>query len=112
MGYLSEPTPGCRAARIDYQGEDLLAMPRRAADELRGAEIAMVYQDPMSSLNPSITVGEQVAEAMLAHEPSRAAQARATARWSCFAAVNMPEPAAIVRRYPHQLSGGQQQRRR
>ena len=108
MGYLSE-NGRVSSGRIEYQGQDLLGMSRRRLDELRGARIAMVYQDPMSSLNPSITVGEQVAEAVLAHEPVSRDTARSRTL-DLFGAVNMPEPAAIFRRYPHQLSGGQQQR--
>jgi len=108
MGYLSSNAQ-VSSGRIDYQGEDLLAMPRQRWDALRGARIAMVYQDPMSSLNPSIIVGEQVAEAITSHEPVSAKVAR-DRTLELFAAVNMPEPAAIFRRYPHQLSGGQQQR--
>jgi peptide/nickel transport system ATP-binding protein len=108
MGYLSA-NGRVTGGRIDYQGQDLLAMSRARQDELRGAKIAMVYQDPMSSLNPSIRVGWQVAEALLAHDPmSREAARERTLE--LFAAVNMPEPAAIALRYPHQLSGGQQQR--
>ncbi len=108
MGYLSSNAK-VSSGRIDYQGEDLLAMPSERWDALRGARIAMVYQDPMSSLNPSIIVGEQVAEAITSHEPVSAKVAR-DRTLELFAAVNMPEPAAIFRRYPHQLSGGQQQR--
>ncbi|MBK9607462.1 MAG: ABC transporter ATP-binding protein [Betaproteobacteria bacterium] len=108
MGYLSE-NGRVTGGRIDYQGQDLLAMPRARQDELRGAKIAMVYQDPMSSLNPSLQVGIQVAEALLAHERISREAARARTL-ELFAAVNMPEPAAIALRYPHQLSGGQQQR--
>jgi peptide/nickel transport system ATP-binding protein len=108
MGYLSS-NGHVSSGRIDYRGQDLIAMSRKRKDELRGARIAMVYQDPMSSLNPSIVVGEQVAEALLAHEPlSRQAARERTL--GLLAAVNMPEPAAIFARYPHQLSGGQQQR--
>ena len=108
MGYLSSNAQ-VSSGRIDYQGEDLLAMPAERWDKLRGARIAMVYQDPMSSLNPSIIVGEQVAEAITSHEPVSPKVARERTL-DLFAAVNMPEPAAIFRRYPHQLSGGQQQR--
>ena len=108
MGYLSSNAQ-VSSGRIDYQGEDLLAMPPERWDALRGARIAMVYQDPMSSLNPSIIVGEQVAEAITSHEAVSAKVAR-DRTLELFRAVNMPEPAAIFRRYPHQLSGGQQQR--
>ena len=108
VGYLAGN--GCvSGGSIEYRGRDLLRMPRAELDALRGAKIAMVYQDPMSSLNPSITVGEQVEEVILAHERlSRAASRKKTLE--LFSAVNMPEPEAISRRYPHQLSGGQQQR--
>ena len=108
MGYLSSNAQ-VSSGRIDYQGNDLLAMPRERWDALRGARIAMVYQDPMSSLNPSIIVGDQVAEAITSHESVSAKVAR-DRTLELFRAVNMPEPAAIFRRYPHQLSGGQQQR--
>ena len=108
MGYLSSNAQ-VSSGRIDYQGNDLLAMPRERWDALRGARIAMVYQDPMSSLNPSIIVGEQVAEAITSHQSVSAKVAR-DRTLELFAAVNMPEPTAIFRRYPHQLSGGQQQR--
>ncbi|HVO89958.1 MAG TPA: ABC transporter ATP-binding protein [Casimicrobiaceae bacterium] len=108
MGYLSA-NGAVTAGSIKYQGRELLAMSRRELDHLRGARIAMVYQDPMSALNPSITVGDQVAEALLAHESLGRDAARARTR-ELFAAVNMPDPARIARRYTHQLSGGQQQR--
>jgi peptide/nickel transport system ATP-binding protein len=108
MGYLSANGRVVDGA-ISYRGQDLLAMPRRRLDALRGARIAMVYQDPMSALNPSITVGAQVEEALLAHESMSADEARGRTL-ELFAAVNMPDPATIARRYPHQLSGGQQQR--
>jgi peptide/nickel transport system ATP-binding protein len=108
MGYLSSNAQ-VSSGRIDYQGNDLLVMPRERWDALRGARIAMVYQDPMSSLNPSIIVGDQVAEAITSHQ-SVSAKAARDRTLELFRAVNMPEPAAIFRRYPHQLSGGQQQR--
>ena len=108
MGYLSSNAQ-VSSGRIDYQGSDLLVMPRERWDALRGARIAMVYQDPMSSLNPSIIVGDQVGEAITSHQSVSAKVAR-DRTLELFRAVNMPEPAALFRRYPHQLSGGQQQR--
>ncbi len=108
VGYLSS-NGRVTAGRIEYQGHDLLGMSRRDLDRLRGAKIAMVYQDPMSSLNPSIQAGEQVAEVLRVHDAmsSKTAWARTL---ELFEAVNMPEPEAIAHRYPHQISGGQQQR--
>jgi peptide/nickel transport system ATP-binding protein len=108
MGYLAA-NARVQRGEIAYLGQDLLSMSRRRQDELRGAKIAMVYQDPMSSLNPSIQVGEQVAETLRAHERLAPKPARERVL-ELFTAVNMPHPAAIARRYPHQLSGGQQQR--
>lgn len=108
VGYLPSNGRICGGS-IEYRGCDLLHMPRGELDALRGSKIAMVYQDPMSSLNPSIAVGEQVEEVLVAHEGLSRASARSRTV-ALFAAVNMPEPEAIARRYPHQLSGGQQQR--
>ncbi|MBI2525130.1 MAG: ABC transporter ATP-binding protein [Candidatus Rokubacteria bacterium] len=108
MGYLAA-NARVTSGRIEYRGDDLLAMSRRSLDRLRGAKIAMVYQDPMSSLNPSIRVGGQIAEVLLAHEGVSAREAQDGVR-RLLEAVNMPEPSAIARRYPHQISGGQQQR--
>ena len=98
MGYLSSNAQ-VSSGRIDYQGEDLLAMPRERWDALRGARIAMVYQDPMSSLNPSIIVGEQVAEAITSHEPV-SAKVRAIARSNCSGQStcrSRPQSSAAIR---------------
>ena len=103
------PNGAVQHGRIQFQGQDLLG---RTADELRrlrGDQIAMVYQDPMQALNPSLRVGEQMKEVLTVHRGL--SNAEATRR--CIAMlerVYMPDPAGILRRYPHQLSGGQQQR--
>ncbi|WP_431283130.1 dipeptide ABC transporter ATP-binding protein [Humitalea sp. 24SJ18S-53] len=98
-----------RADRMALQGEDLLAMPQKRLAVIRGASMAMVYQDPMSALNPLIRVGEQIAEALRRHTglARDAAWQRAVA---LLDQVELPRPAEMARRYPHQLSGGQQQR--
>jgi peptide/nickel transport system ATP-binding protein len=95
--------------RILFKGTDLASLPRREMRRLLGNRIAMVYQDPQKSLNPSIRVGEQIAEVLLRHErlPRRQASER-TLRM--LEAVHMPDPAGVARSYPHQLSGGMQQR--
>jgi peptide/nickel transport system ATP-binding protein len=94
---------------IRFRGEDLLAMPPAALRELRGARLAMVYQDPQMALNPAFTVGEQVAEVLRIHLRlgRRTARQRAI---ELLAQVNLPQPEDVYRRYPHELSGGQQQR--
>ena len=97
------------AGAIRFQGEDLLAKSETEMRRLRGKRIAMILQDPMASLNPLFTVGDQVAETLRAHEgiPRKTAWARAR---QLFTAVKIPAPEARVREYPHQLSGGMRQR--
>jgi peptide/nickel transport system ATP-binding protein len=97
------------ASRVEYGGENLLAAPPARLRALRGREISAVFQEPMSSLNPVLTVGEQVAEVLRLHRrmAPRPALERAA---ELLAEVGIPEPRARLRAYPHQLSGGQQQR--
>ena len=88
---------------------DLLKKDRYSLQSIRGNKIAMIFQEPMTSLNPVFTCGEQVMEALLAHKKiSKATAKQKTIEW--FEKVKLPNPAAIFRRYPHQLSGGQKQR--
>lgn len=98
-----------RGGSIAVAGQDVLAMSRAELRDFRGNRAAMVYQDPMSSLNPSIVVGEQIAEALRRHRglDARAAWERSV---ELLALVHLPAPEALALRYPHQLSGGQQQR--
>jgi len=98
-----------RSGAITFQGTDLLAADRASLQALRGRAIACVFQDPMSSLNPVFTVGQQVVEPLRKHLGlgKRAALTRAEA---LLAEVGMPEPQRRLSAYPHQLSGGQQQR--
>jgi peptide/nickel transport system ATP-binding protein len=92
-----------------FKGRDLLAMPDRELRGVRGAEIAMIFQDPMTSLNPVRTVGFQLTEAIRLHGrvPSREAETRAR---DALAAVGIPNPAERMRGYPMELSGGMRQR--
>ncbi|GGB56315.1 ABC transporter ATP-binding protein [Tistrella bauzanensis] len=100
-------------ARIDgairFQGRDLLTLSTRELRRLRGTGIAMIFQEPMSALDPVFTVGEQIIETILAHEPvgRRAARERAI---DLLARVGIPLPARRADEYPHQLSGGMRQR--
>ena len=98
-----------RSGAIAFAGRDMLALPRAELQKLRGKEIACVFQDPMSSLNPVFTVGQQISEPLMKHLGlgRRAAMQRAEA---LLAEVGMPEPKRRLAAYPHQLSGGQQQR--
>ena len=97
------------ASRVDYLGENLLAAPPERLRALRGREISAVFQEPMSSLNPVLTIGEQVAEVLRLHRGLAPRQALARAE-ELLAEVGIPQPRARLRAYPHELSGGQQQR--
>jgi len=95
--------------RILFQGRDLTKLDNNAMCELRGNEIAMIFQEPMTSLNPVFTVGRQVSESILIHRkvPSEEAKRQAI---EMFRLVGVPEPEARYDCYPHQLSGGLRQR--
>src|SRR5438874_7812109 len=97
------------AGRILFEGRDLVSLDEGALRALRGRRIAMVYQDPMASLNPVMTVGRQLMEVPMVHERVDAAAARARAL-AMLREVRLADPEAVMDRYPHQLSGGQQQR--
>ena len=98
-----------RSGRILYQGQDLLRATKAQLRALRGRDIACVFQDPMSSLNPVLSVGLQLSEPLRAHLGLSARQARARAE-ELLAEVGLPEPRRRLDAYAHQLSGGQQQR--
>jgi peptide/nickel transport system ATP-binding protein len=98
-----------RSGRILWQGQDLLQATRARMQALRGRDIACVFQDPMSSLNPVLSVGLQLGEPLRAHLGLSARQARARAE-ELLAEVGLPEPRRRLDAYAHQLSGGQQQR--
>ncbi len=105
------PQPPARIAdgQIVYKSEDLLTLPAGRMRKIRGKEIAMVFQEPMTSLNPLFTIGRQISEAVALHEGTsrREAMARAV---EMLRVVGLPVPEKRVRDYPHQLSGGMRQR--
>lgn len=107
MGYLN----GGRVSggHISLNGADVLAMSRSELERVRGPVVSMVFQDPMNALNPSIRVGEQIAEGIRQHAGLSRKQAARRAV-ELIGLVNLPDPDTIAQRYPHQLSGGQQQR--
>ncbi|MBX3621668.1 MAG: ABC transporter ATP-binding protein [Rhizobacter sp.] len=98
-----------RRGAIAFQGRDMLAATLPELQALRGREIACVFQDPMSSLNPVFNVGQQVCEPLIKHLGFSPRQAMARAE-ALLAEVGLPEPQRRLKAYPHELSGGQQQR--
>jgi len=98
-----------KRGRIRFEGQDLLGRSPAELLRLRGNRIAMVYQDPMQSLNPSLCLGDQMKEVLTVHRGL--SDTAATRRClEMLERVYMPDPVAVFRRYPHQVSGGQQQR--
>ena len=109
MGLIPSPPGKVVRGSILFNGRELLSLSERQMRRIRGREIAMIFQDPASSLNPVFRVGFQVAEAIWAHlkTPIREALLKAA---ELFGRVNIPDPLAAISRYPHQLSGGMKQR--
>ena len=102
------------AARVEgairFQGENLLALKPEQMRHYRGRKIAMIFQEPMTALNPVMPVGRQIAEAIETHQPELDRTQVREAVVKAMAAVAIPEPELRVRDYPHQFSGGQRQR--
>ena len=105
------PTPPGRieGGRVLLQGSDLLALDERAMRGVRGDRVGMIFQEPMTSLNPVFTVGYQIAEVLRIHRRQRGAEARAEAA-RILDLVGVGAPARRLRQYPHELSGGLRQR--
>ena len=108
MGLVPQP-PGRVQGSIRFDGEDLLSMPASEMRELRGNRLSMIFQEPMTSLNPAFTVGEQIAEAILRHRKTSRAEAKSLAI-AMLAKVRIPSPERRYDEYPHRLSGGMRQR--
>jgi peptide/nickel transport system ATP-binding protein len=106
---LIEPPGRITGGAIRYGGQDLRQLDERAMQMVRGARIGMVFQDPLSSLNPSLRIGTQIAETLLAHESLSAAEANRRAV-ELLGRVGVPDPAARALDYPHHFSGGMRQR--
>ncbi len=94
---------------IRYQGRNLLDLPEEEMRRIRGGEIGMVFQEPMTSLNPVFTIGDQLMEAITVHHRMSRREARERAL-ELLSAVGFPDPALRLKNYPHQLSGGMRQR--
>ncbi|WP_037300012.1 ABC transporter ATP-binding protein [Rubritepida flocculans] len=105
---IPEP-PGKIAGSIRFQGRDLLGLSDKEMRDIRGNEISMIFQEPMTSLNPVLTNGQQIGETLRLHQGLSKSQAEERAV-EMLRLVGIPEPGRRVREYPHQLSGGMRQR--
>jgi len=106
---LLQPPAQIVNGRILFEGQDLLTLSERDMRSVRGARISLIFQEPMTALNPVMRVGDQVAEALTAHSMANRTEARRRAV-ELLDAVRIPDPMRRVRDYPHQLSGGMRQR--
>jgi oligopeptide transport system ATP-binding protein len=109
MGLIPKPPGKITAGQVLYRGQDLLSLREEEMERVRGNEIAMVFQDPMTSLNPVLTVGRQIGEALVVHQGAcwKEAQQQAV---ELLERVGIPQPGDRYDNYPHQLSGGMRQR--
>jgi peptide/nickel transport system ATP-binding protein len=103
------PNGRVRKGEILFKGEQLRGRSEAQLRKLRGADISMVYQEPLSALNPSMRIQDQLAESLITHRNYKKEAAFAESL-EALKKVNMPDPEGVMRRYPHQISGGQQQR--
>ena len=106
---LDSPPAQISADAVTFEGRDLLRISERDMADLRGARLSMVFQEPMTSLNPLMTIGRQIDEPLIRHLALSRAEARARSV-ALLARVGIPRPAEAAKFYPHQLSGGMRQR--
>lgn len=109
MGLLPQKAARITSGEAVFGGQDMLKLRRTAQEHIRGNRMAMIFQEPMTSLNPVFTVGEQVAEVVRRHRQVNHAEARQRAL-EMFKRVRIPSPQKRLDEYPHQLSGGMRQR--
>jgi peptide/nickel transport system ATP-binding protein len=109
MGLVPQPAGRIASGSIRFEGRELIGAPARQMQDLRGNGIAMIFQEPMSSLNPAFTIGEQIVEGLLRHHPITRAQAVERAL-QVLRKVRMPAPEQRFDEHPHKLSGGMRQR--
>ena len=109
MGLLAQPAGRILSGSIQFEGQELVGASSAQLQHLRGNRMAMIFQEPMTSLNPAFTVGEQITEGLMRHLPLNRAQASERAL-DMLRKVRIPAPEKRFHEYPHQLSGGMRQR--
>ncbi len=109
MGLVPDPPGRITAGSIRFEGRELVGLPERDMQDLRGNGMAMIFQEPMSSLNPAFTIGDQIVEGLMRHRPLSRAQASERAL-EMLRKVRIPAPEQRFHEHPHKLSGGMRQR--
>ncbi len=110
LGLIQSPPGRIAGGQILFQGRDLLTMSAKELRRLRGSQIGMIFQDPMTSLNPVLTVGAQITEALRLHDRTLSRSAARTRAIELLAMVGVPNPEGRYDQYPHEHSGGMRQR--
>lgn len=108
LGLLPKGTSRILSGTARFDGRDLLELDEEDQREIRGKRISMIFQEPMTSLNPVLTIGRQMTEVVLAHDPKFQGVDKSAV--TMLDRVGLPDPSGMMKRYPHQLSGGQRQR--
>jgi ABC-type dipeptide/oligopeptide/nickel transport system ATPase component len=106
---LPQPAGKIEGGRVVFEGQDLTQLREDELRAIRGRDVAMIFQDPMTSLNPVLTIEEQMVETIVAHKQMSAGDARARAI-ELLSTVGIPQPEARLKSFPHQFSGGMRQR--
>ena len=110
LGLIPVPPGRIVSGEAIYKGRDLLTLPKKELQEIRGGEVAMIFQDPMTSLNPVLTIGEQISEAITTHNPGVSEDQARERTIKLLELVGVPFPDRRIHQYPHEFSGGMRQR--
>ena len=110
MGAVPPPLRIAKGSSVVVQGEEITTASKSRLRALRGAKVAMIFQEPMAALNPAIPIGLQLEEVFELHAPKMGGEERRRRMLELFASTHLPDPEAIAKRYPHRISGGQCQR--
>ena len=110
LGLIPQPPGRIVAGEAMFKGEDLLRMPKKELRRIRGGEMAMIFQDPMTSLNPVLTIGDQISEALKTHRPGISGDDARKRTIELLEIVGVPFAERRVEQYPHEFSGGMRQR--
>lgn len=110
MRLIPQPAGRYEDGQILFEGKDLLKLSEREMESIRGNEIAMIFQDPMTALNPTIRVGKQIMEVILTHKKGVSKEAAKQRAIELLAEVGIPDPERRFKQYPHEFSGGMRQR--